>query len=66
MTDIVSVLNVTSLVWVISQSTGLKLAAKSVLCAHEAMAASRQTHSTIKDEQIFPLQNYTVFRIKKN
>ena len=41
MTVIVSVVNQTSLEWVISQSIGLKSAAKSVVSANEAMAAAR-------------------------
>ena len=50
---IVFVENLTTLGWVISQSTGLKLAAESVVRASEAMAATRQMHPTIKNERFF-------------
>ena len=42
MTVTVSVVNLTSLGWILSQSTGLNLAAKSVVRANEAVAADRQ------------------------
>lgn len=38
---IVSVVNLTALGWVISQSTGLKLATESVVHANEAMATAQ-------------------------
>ena len=63
MTVIVSVVYITSLGWVISQSTGLKLAAKSVICANKAMGAARQMHSAIKNERVLKTTR-TVFRIK--
>ena len=53
MTAIVSVVNLTSLRWVIRQSVGLRLTAKSVVRANEAMAAARYLHSAIKTEWIF-------------
>ena len=53
MTVIVSVVNWISLGWVVSQFTGLKLAAKSVVCVNEAMAAARQMHSAIENERMF-------------
>ena len=49
----VSVVNFTSLGWVIIQSTGLKLAAKLIVRANEAMATPRQMHPAIKSERIF-------------
>ena len=52
MTVIVSVVNLTSFSWAISQATGLTLAAKSTVRADEAMAADRLTHSTINNERI--------------
>ena len=53
MTIIVPVVKLTSLEWVISHSTGLKLAAKSVVGANEALAAVLQMHSAIKNDRIF-------------
>ena len=53
MTVIVSVVNLTSLEWVISRSVGLKLASKSVVRANEATAAARQMNSVIEHERIF-------------
>ena len=53
MTAIVSVVKLTSLEWVISQSIRLKLAAKSVVRANEAVAVARQMHSAIQNEKIF-------------
>ena len=49
---IVSVTNLTSLGCVISQSTGHKLATKSVARANDAMAIAQQTHSAINSERI--------------
>ena len=54
MTAIVSIVNWTSLGWVINHSIGLiLLAAKSVVRANEVMAADRQMHSLIKSERSF-------------
>lgn len=50
---IVSVVNLTALGWVISQSTGLKLATESVVHANKAMATAQQMPSAIKNEWIF-------------
>ena len=47
MTVIVSVVNLTSFSWAISQATRLTLAAKSTVRADEAMAADRLTHLAI-------------------
>ena len=51
----VSVVNLTSLGWIISQSTGLNLAAKSIVRANEAVAVDRQKimHLGIKNELMF-------------
>ena len=53
MTVNVSVVNLASPGWVISQATGLQVAVKSVVRAEEAMTAARQMHSAIKNERIF-------------
>ena len=53
MTVIVSVVNLTTLGWVISQSTGFKIAAKLVVCADEAMAAALQMLQQSKTSQFF-------------
>ena len=59
MTIIVSVVNLTLLGWVTSQSIGLQLAAESVTRGNEAVAADGQMHLAIKNERIFQRVDYT-------